>query len=430
MKRITITLQFLFQFLQRHWLFICFFLLLGIHIFFQFYNMYAWTPFGWDQTDNAWAAKRILIDHQYPLVGMVAKENTGFYIGPLYYYYISIFYWMTKMHPIASSLTAGVTSIITFFVFFFLIRKLFSTKIALIAVGIETFSLFVISGDRTQWPVNFIPLISLLIFYALYKVVSGNPKYLLLLGLGVGLSLQIHFTSVFYFPIILLSLPLFPLRKRTFIYGFLSCILIFLFFLPNLIANLQAHNSQGSNLANYLHTYYLGFHLRHVLQLTHDGFIEFFAILRFHLADTLSWIFLPIFSVLYIRKQKDSNSKKLVYLSWLWVIIPWFAFSTYSGELSNYYFYMTRPIALIVFAYLTYMLLIQRYLLVKLCVIGFWMYFIYTNSLDFVHPPNNGLRDAEKSAKSHIISNTPILLYQNIPDSYLYWYYTYAHIQP
>ena len=49
-------------------------------------------PFGYDQVDNAWAAKNIIINHWYPLVGMVAKANSGIYIGPVYYYLIAVFY--------------------------------------------------------------------------------------------------------------------------------------------------------------------------------------------------------------------------------------------------------------------------------------------------------------------------------------------------
>lgn len=36
-------------------------------------------PFGWDQVDNAWAAQNMIVNHKFPLLGMVAKQNSGIY---------------------------------------------------------------------------------------------------------------------------------------------------------------------------------------------------------------------------------------------------------------------------------------------------------------------------------------------------------------
>lgn len=52
-----------------------------LHLFFRFYNFEVRNIFRWDQVDNAWAAKNIIVDHKFPLLGMVARQNTGFYIG-------------------------------------------------------------------------------------------------------------------------------------------------------------------------------------------------------------------------------------------------------------------------------------------------------------------------------------------------------------
>ena len=167
------------------------------HVFFRFYLLKERLNFNWDQVDNAWAARSIIVDHRFPLLGMVAKGNSGIYIGPLYYYLIAIVYWAFNLNPIASGVMAGLTSIFTFFVIFYVVKKLFSYNIALIAVGIHTVSYFLIVSDRSQWPVNLIAPISFLVFYALYNVLIGKAKYLLLLALAIGFSFHVHFTSVF-----------------------------------------------------------------------------------------------------------------------------------------------------------------------------------------------------------------------------------------
>ena len=132
--------------LQRK-LWVILIMIFAVHLFFRFYQLEERNPFGWDQVDNAWAAKNIIVEHKWPLVGMVAKQNTGFYIGPLYYYFIAPFYWIFNLDPIASPIAAGITSIVSFFVLFFITKKLFSFNVALMASFINTVSFFTISAD-------------------------------------------------------------------------------------------------------------------------------------------------------------------------------------------------------------------------------------------------------------------------------------------
>src|SRR6266568_2669914 len=115
---------------NRKWIIL--FLIFGLELFLRFYQIEERNPFGSDQVDNAWAAKNLIVNHRVPLVGMVAKGNSGFYIGPVYYYLISIVYWLTNLDPIASGIFAGITGIFTFWVIFFVTRKLFSFSTALI----------------------------------------------------------------------------------------------------------------------------------------------------------------------------------------------------------------------------------------------------------------------------------------------------------
>src|SRR3989344_9364449 len=163
-------------------------------LFLRFYDINGKNPFGWDQVDNAWAAMNLVVNGKLPLVGFEAKGNTGIYIGPVYYYLISFFYWIFNLNPIASGVFAGLTSIFTFWVIFYVSKKLFFTEVALIAVFINTFLISSVNFDRVQWPVNFMPSISLLIFYLLYKITQGDVGKIIFLALLVGFSFSIHFT--------------------------------------------------------------------------------------------------------------------------------------------------------------------------------------------------------------------------------------------
>ncbi len=83
------------------------FIIFAFEVFLRFYQIELRSPFGYDQVDNAWAAKNIIVNHWFPLVGFVAKGNTGIYIGPLYYYLISIVYFILNLNQGAWIKTTG-----------------------------------------------------------------------------------------------------------------------------------------------------------------------------------------------------------------------------------------------------------------------------------------------------------------------------------
>lgn len=410
-------------FIQKYKKLIALLLVFIAHIFFRFYLLEERLHFNWDQVDNAWVAKSIIIDHNYPLQGMVAKLNSGFHIGPLYYYLIAFFYWIFNLNPIASAFFAGATSILTFFILFYIVKKLFSYNVALIAVIIHTVSYFIISSDRSQWPVNFIVPVSLVIFYSLYNVLIGKFKYLVLLGIGLGLSFHVHFTSIYYLLIILLTLPLFPRKKEMLKYGFFAVTSFILLISPIIISELTSGNKGTNNLSQYLQTYYHGFHLTRVMQLTHDAFIEFELILKGWLKD-LNYILLFVFGFIYFLLKPTRKKFIMCYLIGLWFIVPWFIIATYKGEISNYYFFINRPIVLMVLAYISYFLLSQKQIFLKLLVIGFWIYFGYINTSDFLKEGKSDYEENRKKALERVADGNIVKPYQNIQESYLYYYFS------
>lgn len=401
-----------------------FIVLFIICVFSRFYLLEERLNFNWDQVDNAWAAKRILVDNNYPLLGMQAKLNSGFSIGPIYYYIVAFFYWIFNLNPIASGFLASISSIFTFCVLFIILKKLFSYNVAIIGGFIYTFSFFILSTDRSQWPVNLVTSVSLIVFYSLYKIIIGKIKYLILLALSVGFSFHLHFTSVFYPIIIFLTLPFFPRNKKTLYYIFFSILIFILFLSPLIINEFQAKNSEIDSLNKYLNTYYHGFHLTRVFQLIHDAFIEFDLILQMPVINLFSWLFLPIFIVIYLFKEKTKNKFLFCYLALLWFIIPWFVFSTYSGEITNYYFYVTRPIVIIIYSYISFWILSQKNLIFKICIALFWIYFLQININKFFSESKSDYQENIKRTMDVIKKGEFKKPYENIPESYLYYYFT------
>jgi 4-amino-4-deoxy-L-arabinose transferase-like glycosyltransferase len=391
-------------------------------IFLRFYQMDIKNPFGFDQVDNAWAVKKIIVDHTLPLVGMVAKGNSNIYIGPFYYYMIAAVYWIFNLNPIASGVMAGLTSIFTFWVIFYVAKKMFSMEVALFAVFINTFFLPGIMFDRVQWPVNFIPSISLLIFYVLYRITLGDVKKIIALALLVGFSFSIHFTSIFYPVIIILALPLFPRNRDTMKYILLSLPLFLVCLIPNIIYQLQ-QKSGGSNFAAYLHDYYHGFHLTRIRQLTGDALIQFNAYSFMDKFVPLKFIILPVFYLTYLYKSVSRSKIIFCYLVLLWFIVPWFIFAAYSGEISDYYFSINRFIALLIVAYFFGRIWTIKNIIPKLIILLALGYVVFVNVGSFLQYKDNGLAQREKNVLQVINKGGWIYNAAGVPEAYIYYYY-------
>lgn len=399
-------------------------LLFVTHIFLLFYELESRTEFRWDQVDNAWAAKDIIVDHKLPLVGMQVKQNSGFFIGPAYYYFIAPFYWIFNLDPIASGVIAGVTGIVTFVTIFYFTKKLFSFDVALMTLFLYTVSFEIIRAERFQWPVNLLPAVSLAILYALYNVLQGKAKYVLILALAVGLSFQLNFTAIFFPILIFLCFPLFPRVKEMIRYSLLSIPLFLAWFIPVVVYEIGSHASSTKSMVGYIDTYYHSIHIRRILQLASDAFLEFAALLWFPFLNFLKYALLPLFGVVFLWR---SYSKKLIilfYLFCIWILVPWLVFSTYSGEITNYYFSITRPVALITASYLLVWILKRKYFLINIClIIGLGLYG-YSNILHFFSQDIQGLDYHRKKTLAIIEKGGKIEFQQGVPESYIYYYYT------
>jgi 4-amino-4-deoxy-L-arabinose transferase-like glycosyltransferase len=426
--------------ITSHYQYILLALIFIAHVFFQFYNLEKWAPFGWDQVDNAWAAMRILVAHKYPLLGMVAKQNSGMYIGPMYYYLVALFYYFTRYNPIASPILAGYTAIFSFICILFVSRRLFSLRVAIWSCFIYSFSIVILTLERNQWPVNFIAPLSILILYFLYQSIKIDTKYLIATAFFVGISFHIHFTAIFYPIIILCTLPLLPRNKKTVVHFILALLIFLILQTPQIIYYFHNNTGATGNYSAYFHAYYHGFHLRRVLQIAHDAFIEFQAILEIPYVGLRPavFIYIPLFIIAYIFSGKKKKDLVLPYLVCLWIIIPWLIFSTYRGELTNYYFSLQMYLAIIIFAYLTVWFFSFKKIYVSAILCFFWIYFAYTNVyMFFALPEGNLLTNSENNLERHtsivkeaIRKNEYIYFVEGSPNSYLYYYQLFINHKP
>jgi len=394
-----------------------------LFIFFRFFQLEERLAFGWDQTMNAWAVKDLLIDHKFPLLGMAAKGNSGVFIGPAFYYILAAFYAATKLHPIAAGYYAGVMSVVSGIALFLIIRRMFSERAALITLTIAAVSFKVIFSDRLAGPIHLLPFVSIVIFYLWYKVLVGNSKLLPVLAAVIGFSFHLHVTAIYYVFISLFCFPFILRQKIPLKLYVLSGVALLVWFIPSLVANIQQNNTLATTAGGFLTTFYHGFHLRRVLQLLPDAFIEFESIILLGPLSIIRYFMVPIFIVLIWLKEKRKKALVIIYLTLLWYIVPWFVLSTFRGEISDYYFVSTRFPTLCIIAYCIDSVLSTRKWYLIGCVSILFIWFAYNNIALFRRSNDRNFIKQQERAQTFIQSGKRMDFQEGIAESYLYFYY-------
>lgn len=109
-----------------------------------------------------------------------------------------------EIHPLDARLTAALIGIVTIPVLYFLVKKLFDTKVALIAV-----LLLALSTWHIEWSQNARFYTSLLLFYTLalfffyYGIERDRPLYLLIFLVLMYVATSERFIAVFIIPVAL-----------------------------------------------------------------------------------------------------------------------------------------------------------------------------------------------------------------------------------
>lgn len=394
-----------------------------IFVVLRIYQLETRLVFGWDQVVNSWVMKDMFLEGKLPLLGMVAKQNTGFYIGPAYYYLLAPFYLLLGLHPIASGIFALIMSLITGVVFYMTTLRLYTRRVGLIAIGIYAVSQSLIVFDRIAWPVNLIPLVSTLIYFLLIRVGQGKLGYLPWLALVAGFAFHIHFTAVYFVLIILLFSP-FILRHKGGLRATIMALPFFvIWFVPNLLAEAQSRFVYANHLSVYLTTHYHGFHLVRVFQLLRDAVIEFDGLLHIQQIKFIGLLLPLIYGWCVWRREKPGASVLFLWVGFLWFAVPLLIMSSYKGEISNYYFATTRNLAVIILAYLSDSLLAIRSKYATWLLTGVGVLYAAYNIYTYIRFYDAQYPRLNARVIKAISENRRIEFQEGVPESYLYYWY-------
>lgn len=164
--------------------------------FLRLYRIQDYMTFLGDEGRDVLVAWNILHGH-LTLLGPTASVG-GFFLGPIYYYFMAPFLWLTNFDPVGPAIMVALFGIATVWFVYFLTKKIFNTTAGLIAALLYAVSPLVIAYSRSSWNPNLMPFFSLLVLFFLYKAVQKNElKYFFLSGISLGIAMQLHYLSIF-----------------------------------------------------------------------------------------------------------------------------------------------------------------------------------------------------------------------------------------
>jgi 4-amino-4-deoxy-L-arabinose transferase-like glycosyltransferase len=414
-------------FVRKHYVLLFCVALLVVGLYLRFWNIENTFEYGWDQARDAWKVRDILTG---TLVLNGPRTGIGhFNLGPIWYYYLAPFYFLTRLDPIAAQYGNILLYVFNGIVFFWVTKKIFSDKFALLATYIFIISGYLIGIAQVPWNVSPVLGVSTLIFYCLHEIVIHSKyKLILLLMFLTGLFLHLHFAFVFLPPIIFFSL-IFAKNKREVVHWILLGIPLFLIWvLPLLFLDIEWKGGNTNMFRNFLKDYFIdGFHFRFFLIRIHDAFIQYERVLS--IPHSIMWgkFVIPI---LFVLVSLTERGKVLIrnYLMLLWFFIPAVVYSFYAGTTSEYYVLLNAPIAIYSVVYLVQKIFVIKripkilFVTIILLVLGFYSY--RTSANQWIKPAYGGLSKQKDETRKCIKEGCKKEYDEGFIDSYLYSIWT------
>lgn len=182
-------------FLRQHAISIALAVILVFAAIFRLWNLPMTLQFQGDQGRDALIVSQIFTEGDLVFIGSVTSVG-NMYLGPLYYYFMLPFLWISYPSPLGPAYAVAILSVVTVFFTYYWGKALIGKQGALIAALLLTFSSVATLYSRFSWNPNPAPFVSLMMMYGTYKAWRSNPKYWLLVGLSFSILIQLHYLTL------------------------------------------------------------------------------------------------------------------------------------------------------------------------------------------------------------------------------------------
>lgn len=326
-------------------------LLLALGIFVRVYRVNIFLEFFYDQGRDAMTIRDFLYFGEPFLLGPVTGL-AGIFLGPLYYYLITPFYFLGGGNPVWPAVFVNLLGAGALPMVYYLGWKFHSRAVGVIALVISSFSYYMVIAGR--WFSNPTPILltSVLLLFALWQLLQDKSKnWWIAVVLLVGMSLQFESASAFYYlPIvgIFFLWRYFDKRKsaNSFpdIKTFVIAVCVFLLtLLPQIVFNFRHDNLL---LNNFLHLFRDGesFSLK-INEVFWERLTYFQSVYYSKIFPgnyPVQVLFAQLSALGILIGLKSLWKKKVLPLLFLFLLTPMVGYILFQGNFGNIYdYYMT-----------------------------------------------------------------------------------------
>lgn len=187
-------------------------LILVLAAFLRLYRIQDYITFLGDEGRDVLVVYNIL-HGKLTLLGPTASVG-GFFLGPIYYYFMTPFLFIFNYNPVGPAVMVALFGIATVWLVYKFSKEMFNYRVGLISAFLYSISPVVIAYSRSSWNPNIFPFFSLLTLYVIYRaLLKDNIKIFILGGVLLGISMQLHYLALFLgFVIVVYILSTFIIR--------------------------------------------------------------------------------------------------------------------------------------------------------------------------------------------------------------------------
>lgn len=135
-----------------------------------------------------------LVRHLHIIWIGVSALGFDFYMGPGLEYFLVPFIWLFKGDPLIWGILTSLMGVITVYLVYWLGKRIFDKKTALIAATFYALSALLVYYDQQPYPTG-VPLLSISMLISLYMT-KYSKKYWILFGFLYGLVFHLHLSLV------------------------------------------------------------------------------------------------------------------------------------------------------------------------------------------------------------------------------------------
>ncbi|MCH7952109.1 glycosyltransferase family 39 protein [Patescibacteria group bacterium] len=319
-------------------------LLIGGGFFLRIWRLRELMGFDYDQEVAAFAVDRIL-SGKLTLIGQEISTG-GVFIGPGYYYLLTVFYWAFGMDPIGAGVMVALISVATMAVLFVFTRELFDNKTAFIALLMYATSARINFYDRTTAPSNPLMLAGLLTLLLLWKMRRGRV-WLLPLAIMTALiaTVHLHPSAAVVLPLGAVLWIHWKLPRPSMAQVIASIAAATIVISPLILFDIRHDFLNSKGIIDTLkapgnEAYAFPFKLLMTLRIQAENLASLFAVKKGF------GIVLGLATMTYMMLSKRGRKRLL----WLWILIPSVVFSFYTRHIPEYYFLSAFPALVIILA--------------------------------------------------------------------------------